>query len=235
MTLFLSRVQLRSDASVAALAPLLQPGGAGGVAAAHHLLWSLFADGPERRRDFLWREEGSEGGRLRRRFLILSQRLPEDRHRLFEIESRDFDPQLAAGDRLHFSLRANPTVTKAVPNGRGRRYDPLAAALSDLSPAERALRRHDVMQQVGLSWIEAQAGRAGFALIADEEGRPRLVAEGDDWRILPRQGAKPITFSVLDIEGELRVEQPELFLERLARGFGRAKAFGCGLMLIRRA
>jgi len=33
----------------------------------------------------------------------------------------------------------------------------------------------------------------------------------------------------------LTVEDPPLFLVALAAGFGRARAFGCGLMLIRRA
>jgi CRISPR system Cascade subunit CasE len=54
--LWLSRARLRRDAPVAALARLLVPEAASAFpAAAHHLVWSLFADGPERRRDFLWR------------------------------------------------------------------------------------------------------------------------------------------------------------------------------------
>ncbi|WP_243641924.1 type I-E CRISPR-associated protein Cas6/Cse3/CasE [Rhodovulum steppense] len=42
-------------------------------------------------------------------------------------------------------------------------------------------------------------------------------------------------FGILDLEGRIEVTDPEALLARLARGFGRAKAFGCGLMLIRRA
>jgi CRISPR system Cascade subunit CasE len=30
------------------------------------------------------------------------------------------------------------------------------------------------------------------------------------------------------------VKEPDRFLAKLAQGFGRARAFGCGLMLIRR-
>jgi CRISPR system Cascade subunit CasE len=41
-------------------------------------------------------------------------------------------------------------------------------------------------------------------------------------------------FGVLDISGVLEVHDPDRFLLRLAQGFGRARAFGCGLMLIRR-
>ena len=47
--------------------------------------------------------------------------------------------------------------------------------------------------------------------------------------------ARPATFSVLDLEGVLEVIDPAMFLQHLSTGFGRAKAFGCGLMLIRQA
>ena len=40
---------------------------------------------------------------------------------------------------------------------------------------------------------------------------------------------------VLDLSGTLSVTDPALFVAALAQGFGRAKAWGCGLMLIRRA
>jgi CRISPR system Cascade subunit CasE len=33
----------------------------------------------------------------------------------------------------------------------------------------------------------------------------------------------------------LEVQAPHVFVRALHRGFGKAKAFGCGLMLIRRA
>lgn len=49
----------------------------------------------------------------------------------------------------------------------------------------------------------------------------------------PRRGQPQ--FGILDLRGSLTVTEPATFLAALARGFGRAKAFGCGLMLIRRA
>lgn len=64
---FLSRVALRRDASVQALAGLLVPQGEGRQhGAAHHLLWVLFGDDSSRIRDFLWRQ--TEPGH----FMILS-------------------------------------------------------------------------------------------------------------------------------------------------------------------
>jgi CRISPR system Cascade subunit CasE len=40
---------------------------------------------------------------------------------------------------------------------------------------------------------------------------------------------------VLDFEGTLEVTNPTSFIEAIGHGLGRSKAFGCGLMLIRRA
>ena len=94
--LYLSRARFRRDAPLKALAPLLlDTAGSGGPAGqpGHHLVWSLFADGANRRRDFLWREMQTGV------FLILSARRPADPHGLFEIaEPKAFGPVLAAGD-----------------------------------------------------------------------------------------------------------------------------------------
>jgi CRISPR system Cascade subunit CasE len=62
-----------------------------------------------------------------------------------------------------------------------------------------------------------------------------VKADGYDQRHIPRDGKAPITLSTLDFEGVLAVTDPPIFLAALASGFGRARAFGCGLMLIRRA
>ena len=59
MTLYLSRLTLNRSAGNAGLAPLLDPTNPAQALDAHHrLLWSIFADGPDRRRDFLWRADG---------------------------------------------------------------------------------------------------------------------------------------------------------------------------------
>ncbi|WP_374449840.1 type I-E CRISPR-associated protein Cas6/Cse3/CasE [Stella sp.] len=233
--MFLSRITLRTDPSAAALAPLIAPQLAGDrTAAAHHLLWSLFADQPDRRRDFLWRDEDAGQGWGGCRFYTLSRRPPVDRHALFRLESREFAPVLAAGDRLRFRLRANPAVARSQPDRqRSRRVDPLAEALRGLSPAERAERRGEITVAVGRSWLDGQGRRAGFRLA--EAAEAPLAVDGDDWRSVPRPGHPPIRFSVLEFDGTLVVEDPAVFLARLAEGFGRERTFGCGLMLIRRA
>lgn len=47
--------------------------------------------------------------------------------------------------------------------------------------------------------------------------------------------SSPMSFSTLDYDGMLVVREPAAFLSAVVRGFGASKAYGCGLMLIRRA
>lgn len=226
MTLHLSRITLRRDGSAAALAALLLPDGeaARRLDAGHRLIWSLFADGPERRRDFLWREERPG------RFLTLSLRPPVDAHDLFQVETKPFEPGLRAGDRLRFSLRANATVSRGVKGERGQRHDVVMNAIRDVPKDVRAEQRQDAVPRAGRAWLAAQGERHGFAL-AGEVG-----VDGYETIRLPRPGTrKPASFGVLDFEGALTIRDPAAFLAQLARGFGHARAFGCGLMLIRRA
>lgn len=222
MTLFLSRLRLSREPSARALDAILNPEAPGPRLDAHHrLLWAAFADTPDRRRDFLWREE--QAGE----FLTLSARPPAPGD-LFEApEVKDFAPQLAPGDRLAFALRANATRDR---KGVGR-VDVVMDALHVLPKGDRAPERMALAQREGAAWLARQGEAAGFRLIGAEVGDYSVAA-------LPghrgRRRGQP-QFGILDMTGALEVTSPAAFLARLARGFGRARAFGCGLMLIRRA
>ena len=228
-SLYLSRARLRHDASVASLAPLLLgTSGRGGPVRqpGHHLVWSLFADDPNRRRDFLWREMAPGV------FLILSARPPEDRHGLFEIaDPKPFTPALEAGDTLRFSLRANPVIRRRhASQRRSVKHDVVMDALRSLPDGGRANHRLQVMREQGHAWLERQGARAGFSIRADA-----VQVDGYDQHRIPRRGAqRPMSYSTLDFEGILTLSDPDSFLTAIAHGFGAAKSYGCGLMLIRR-
>ncbi|PYD46345.1 type I-E CRISPR-associated protein Cas6/Cse3/CasE [Novacetimonas pomaceti] len=224
---FLSRVALRRDASVKALARLLVPHGEGNRhGAAHCLLWTLFGDTPDRKRDFLWRQ--TDAGR----FMVLSAREPVDIHGIFEIESCVFAPVLKKGNRLRYLLRANATVDRKTP-GRthSQRHDIVMDALHSLPPGQRGEVREDVVPAVMRAWLARQGGRAGFGLGVDQP----VIRSCEVLRVPRSQGRAKATFGVVDVTGELDVVDPDLFITALTQGFGRARAFGCGLMLIRRA
>lgn len=239
--LYLSRARVRRLAPAAALRELLLPSDDGRRAGAgHRLVWTLFADAPERERDFLWRE--ADAGT----FYLLSRRAPTDVHGLFDLDPpKPFAPALAAGDRLAFSLRANATVAKKEGRARGRRADVVMAAIKDVPSSTRAAARAEAVETAGRGWLEAQGARCGFALAAasdesgDDEGEgtaPRPTLRVTGYRTLRVDHAGPAArIGVLDFDGVLEVRDPARFVAALGTGIGRAKAFGCGLMLVRRA
>jgi len=239
--LFLSRARVRRHAPAAALRALLLPDDAGRRAGAgHRLVWTLFADAADRERDFLWRE--TDAGT----FYILSRRPPEDAHDLFDLDPpKPFAPALTPGDRLAFTLRANATVAKKVEGqGRGKPCDVVMAAIKEVPPGQRASARAAAVSTAGRRWLEAQGARCGFTIPASEADGGD-VDEGEEptrsslrvmgYRTLRVDHRGPAArIGVLDYEGVLDVQDPTQFLASLAHGFGRAKAFGCGLMLVRR-
>lgn len=226
MKRFLIRARLRREASVAALAPLLMPEAPNERAlAAHRLVWSLMAGDPTARRDFLWRAEGPG------RFMLLAAR-PPAASALFDVDYRPFEPALAAGDRLHFVLRANPTVARRQPGRRGQRDDVVMHALHAVprSTGERPAMRPTLIDSEGRAWLVRQGMRHGFA-----PDPARVAVDGYERLRIPRSGgAGTIALAMLDYQGVLSVTDPDRFVTALAEGFGRARAFGCGLMMIRR-
>ncbi|MCS6878420.1 MAG: type I-E CRISPR-associated protein Cas6/Cse3/CasE [Geminicoccaceae bacterium] len=235
---YLTRARLRPDLDAATLArALLAEDENANVAAAHRLVWMLFSDGSERRRDFLWRAE-TPGSLATTTFYLLSARPPEDRWGIFALDPpKPFAPNLRPGDRLCFALRANPVVTRKDASGRPHRHDVVMDRLhrAGIGPGARAAHRREAMEEAARAWLEAQAARCGFALAHGPSGAPLLSVDGYEQRVVPRVRARPVVFSVLDLQGVLEVREPELFFAAVVRGFGKAKAWGCGLMLLRRA
>lgn len=234
--LFLSRITLKHSPEIGPLMRVLQPDDdAEAIATDHRLVWSVMPaeiqqaheaerrDGKQRSA-MLWRREG------RGRYLILGPR-PIERSSLFVIESKPFEVALAPGDRLLFDLRVNATVDRRAGGraGKTERSDIVMDLLRPIPKQERAGLRLDLAQRAATGWLAARGGEGGFAL----EEPPAVKS----YRATPlgtgRHSASRI--GIMDLVGLLRVTDPEAFLHRLKSGFGRSKAFGCGLMLIWRA
>lgn len=221
MTHYFSHLSLARSPAVQALAPLLAPANATARRSAqHNLLWSVFSDGPERRRDFLWRED-HDGS-----FLTLSARPPAPSELFQTYKVREFAPVLRIGESLHFQLQCNPTRTKR----NGKRVDIVMDALYSVPPEERAKKRMMLADSEGQAWLAGQGHKAGFRVI--EAKAVDYTAQLLPGHRGPRKGQPQ--FGVLDLTGRIEVIDPPAFLTQLPLGFGRAKAFGCGLMLIRR-
>ena len=172
--------------------------------------------------------------------MILSQRAPADPHGLFDLDTKPFVPALEVGDRLRFSLRANPVVARKgaldsdekAKRVRGKRVSIVMDALQDLAKGERAAARDRLTMEAGQRWLTEQGTRAGFVPSGVTVESCAQIDIADTSRKKRRDRAG---ISVMDLAGELEVTDPPTFILKLAQGFGSAKAFGNGLMLIRRA
>ena len=226
--MYLSRVRLRRTAQINALLPLLLEGNPGKRDPDHHLMWYLFAeeDGT-RERDFLWRRTG--GGA----YLILSARPPQDALDLFRIdEPKPFELDLPVGAKLRFMLRACPVVQRRKPGADRKtvKHDVVMDALRAHASGERSAQREAIVQREGAAWLDRQAEGRGFAV-----DRSEVTAEGyRQMRVARGRRRVPMRFSSLDLSGILTVQDSGLLLKAITRGFGAARAFGCGLMLVRR-
>ncbi len=240
MTYYLTRAELDPEAPEHALRPLLDPANGNAAFDTHHrLIWTLFPN-RDATRDFLWRADGKG------RFFVLSSREPQASRLFKPLRTKPFAPALAAGDRLAFVLRANATKDRRsaahdhiAPGTRrrpqkNRRVDIVMHAMlkaerekgeNGVSP--RAERRMLAAEEAAQEWLVMQGDRRGFAL----DG---MMVEDYRVRKVRRRRGHELTFGVLDLGGQLTVRDPACFVSALFAGFGRAKAYGCGLMLVRR-
>jgi len=197
---------------------------------AHRQIWELFTDGPERKRDFLYRQEtfGSMPT-----FYTVSERKPVNRGDLWHIDPKKYDPVLWEGQRLAFVLRANPIRTKRDEEGRHKRHDVVMDVKMRLKQQDQPRAswppEPEIVQQAGFAWLAARGELCGFEVRAGE-----VRADGYRQQRFFKQGkSKPIRFSTIDYTGLLTVIEPEAFLNVLFTGIGSAKGFGCGMMMVR--
>ena len=216
--------------------------------AEHQWLWKFFPSSEDQTRDFIFRRHELEQVP---RFYVVSQRPPTAFSEAWQVQRRVYDPQLQKGQRLSFQLRANPVITKKNDAGKSQRHDVVMQAKKQLL-AEHGLSKeakwadwkdesnkpllYELVQKRCAVWLDGVAKRNGFeiALMDEEEPQRKLQVDAYEQSKAGKR-AHNIRFSAVDFSGELLVTNPELFQLALFNGLGHAKAFGCGLLLVRRA
>ncbi|EBE6989403.1 type I-E CRISPR-associated protein Cas6/Cse3/CasE, partial [Salmonella enterica] len=166
----------------------------------------------------LYRREELQGAF---RFFVLSQARPAE-SAIFDVQCRPFAPELNVGQLLRFTLRANPTICKA-----GKRHDLLMEAKRQVKTQPDSRDIWTYQQQRALEWVSRQGEQNGFSL------REASVDAYRQQRIRREKSRQMIQFSSVDYTGVLVVNNPVLFLQRLAQGYGKSRAFGCGMMMIK--
>jgi CRISPR system Cascade subunit CasE len=204
--------------------------------AEHQWLWNFFPNSEGQSRDYIFRRYEVE---KISRFYVVSQRPPTAFSEAWQVKSRSYDPQLQEGQRLSFQLCANPVVTKKDPAGKSQRHDVVMQAKRQLL-VEHGLNAeakwkewpdqdskpllYELVQKSCFDWLQSRAGKHGFT----------VMAVSVDAYQQNRAGKRDIRYSTVDFSGELLVTNPKLFQLALFSGIGHAKAFGCGLLLVKR-
>lgn len=197
----------------------------GGQYRIHQALWNLFETDPDADRDFLYRQEGQADELA---FLVLSRRQPGNDEGLWQVQTKAYAPRLQYGQRLAFSIRINPVVKRRDEGGRQYRHD-LVMDLKKNYP-ESADNQAERVQHAAWQWLANRQSQYGFELVA-----PTVIGEAyRQWRFSGKGGDR-ISFSSIDCSGQLTVTNTSRFESALMNGVGPAKAFGCGLLLIRPA
>jgi CRISPR system Cascade subunit CasE len=195
---------------------------------AHRLVWTLFSQTGEEARDFLYRQ--IEPGE----YLVLSQHPPNDPSGLWAMTVRAFDPSFATGDRLRFLLRANPAETVAQKGAkRGLRVDAVMNAKHKVAGCDKDSFDVEAIESAALTWLKKRSDGFGVRLLEGtcqiNSYRVERLTSGFRWR------DTDIRFGVVDYEGEFEVVDPLRLSAAILKGIGKAKAYGCGLMLVRPA
>ncbi|MCC7100207.1 MAG: type I-E CRISPR-associated protein Cas6/Cse3/CasE [Rubrivivax sp.] len=209
-----------------------------GPYADHQWLWRFLSAPAGSPRKFLFRRHETGGmADGMPRWYVVSDAEPRAPSLHWTVQSKPYDPRLQVGDMLHFELRANPVVTTRGADGKPRRHDLV------MHEKKRLLQQHglqrwadwatperpalpDLVRGACAAWLQARAPRLGVEVDAES-----LRAEGYEQH---RGKSDALRFSSVDLCGRLRVADPGALRAALFEGVGHAKAFGCGLLLVRR-
>jgi CRISPR system Cascade subunit CasE len=94
-----------------------------------------------------------------------------------------------------------------------------------------------VIDKALAEWLVKKANNHGFRLCRDNDKQYKLQNSGYCWHSLAKKTGKrgKTGFSSVDFTGEIEVIDVDIFLAALFTGIGRSKAFGCGLLLVKRS
>ena len=146
------------------------------------------------------------------------------------LSARLFPTQWTAGHALGFEVRVRPVIREA---RTGRERDAFLAAIE--KSGGRELDRGEVY----LQWLRELLARQGGAELLDA-GVTRYqilgVTRKSQKNSADEQRCSRLVYGPDAVmSGQLRVADPQAFVQLLARGVGRHRAFGFGLLLLRSA
>lgn len=190
----------------------------------HKEVWSLFPDGPDKDRDFVYSVQDHG-----RRIYCVSERIPECDSGRWLVETKEYDPVIREGDIFRFHTCVNPTVANDS-TGKHQRHDVVMALKRKVRESGEDIPMRDIIQTSVTEWFSRKGAINGFEPV---NGPELLISEYRRHESY-KAGVQRITYSSVDIDGYVRVTDPQRFRQMLFRGLGTAKGFGCGMFMIKR-
>jgi CRISPR system Cascade subunit CasE len=146
---------------------------------------------------------------------------------LDELAGKQMPDTFASGERLGFEVRARPVTRRERPGGEGFRERDVFLLACDRAGAKAAVDRAEVYA----GWLKEQLERTGGARVLscrlDALRRSTVIRRDADRRLRPAEGPDAV------LSGALEVGDADRFRALLARGVGRHRAFGFGMLLLR--
>lgn len=236
----------------------------GDAYADHALVWRLFPDDADAQRDFVFRAERDKDGwpvyylvSRRKPQSVPGLLLVDSKPYLPRLEAGDrlhfrlrANPteataeSMSAAELARYNAQRSEAGLKLKPERIRRHFHDVLMAtkrrhpVDEEGPAEQRLAQARALDDAARNWVLTRFEHAGVGILerlGQTSGRtePAVDWTGYTQHRLDHRGRR-IQFSSVDYEGLVEVRDPEKLLRALTEGVGRAKAFGCGLLLVRR-
>ena len=160
--MFISKVTLKHGPELFQL--LKQKTGNDGYTA-HQLLWNLFPNDGDKKRDFLFHTDERSG---MPQFLLVSETKPLETIGI-SVEAKPYSPKLVKGQQLSFTLVANPVVSR---KSEGRKHSVKHDVWMDAKKKAKYLNlnpqdRREHCEKKTKEWLISRSESFGFSLEED--------------------------------------------------------------------
>ena len=186
----------------------------------HREVWRFFVLRPDVKRDFLFRLDLVAD---QPSLYLFSRRWPGPPPEGWNIETASYRPDPGVGEQLAFTVRVNPIRYRD-----GKRHDVVMDRKQQQPQWEATMSLAELVQEEGAIWLhhrEQEMGAAIHRVRAFDYRVHRFYRKG-------RRSARPVSLATLELSGLLTVTDPTAFRKTLTGGLGRARGFGCGLLLL---
>lgn len=178
---------------------------------AHKIAWHIIHAGESvPRRDFLFLAEG-------KKMIFL---IPQPPHSLQVTDAGEIYEAPMKGETVPFFLRANPTI--CVDGARIGLPTHALLMTAKRNPGDKAAAIKAVVGALS-NWLARKGEQAGF--------EPAVTRYRIRKKRVPAKKSGMFALDLVDFQGSLRVTSKEKLEQAAMKGIGRAKAFGCGLLL----